>query len=109
VIEYGRNAVNDQSRLLDLNGGHPVWSIPTHPDGGARPSDNQAILPPPLSSTETHNDGALFCTDLKFLPDGRVLANGGTGYYLEPNADAGNGIDYERQIFHLTGGLAAAR
>lgn len=94
VIEYGRNAVNDQSRLLDLNGGHPVWSIPTHPDGGAQPPDNEAILPPPLSSTETQNDGALFCTDLKFLPDGRVLANGGTGYYLEPKVDAGNGIDY---------------
>ncbi len=94
VIEYGRNAVNDQSRLLDLNNGHPVWSVPTHPDGGAQPPSNEAILPPPLSSTETQNDGALFCTDLKFLPDGRVLANGGTGYYLEPNVNAGNGIDY---------------
>lgn len=94
VIEYGRNAINDQSRLLSLRGGHPAWSVPTPADGGARPGSNEAVLPPPLSSTETQNDGALFCTDLKFLPDGRVLANGGTGYYLEPNVDAGNGVDY---------------
>ncbi|MGH2686500.1 MAG: galactose oxidase, partial [Actinomycetota bacterium] len=38
----------------------------------------------PLSSTETWNDGALFCSSLTFLPDGRVLAAGGTAYYHDP-------------------------
>src|SRR5207244_4528424 len=90
----GSPAINDQSRRLSLNAGNPTWSIPTPADGGANPPGNEAVLPPPLSSTETYNNGALFCTDLKFLPDGRLLANGGTGYYFEPGVDAGHGYKY---------------
>jgi hypothetical protein len=35
VAEYGHNAGNDQSRLLDPNA--PSWSVPQPSDGGANP------------------------------------------------------------------------
>ena len=90
VLEYGHNAVNDQSRVLDLAGG-PTWTQPSPVDAGANPNgyQNQALLPPPLSDTTTNNDGALFCSDNKFLPDGRVIALGGTDYYTDPGVQVG--------------------
>src|SRR3954447_14786900 len=95
VIEYGHNAGNDQSRLLNLAG--PSWSIPKPSDGGANPKgyENDPLFPPPLSTTEAWNDGALFCSDNKFLADGRVISLGGTAYYLDPgisNGDSAYGI-----------------
>src|SRR4051794_36851725 len=95
VVEFGNNAGNDQSRLLDLNG--PSWTVPTPSDGGANPNGyrNDPLFPPPLSTTETWNDGALFCSDNKFLADGRVISLGGTDYYLDPgvrNGDSAWGI-----------------
>jgi hypothetical protein len=87
VLEYGHNAGNDQSRVLDLDG--PAFSRPTPADAGANPDGyaNQAIFPPPLSDDEPLNDGALFCSDNKFLADGRVIAMGGTAYYSDPGVD----------------------
>ena len=95
VAEFGHNAGNDQSRVLDLKG-PPSWRIPSPADGGANPDgyDNQALFPPPLSSTETYNDGALFCSDNKFLADGRVISLGGTAYYTDPGVDAPDGSNY---------------
>jgi hypothetical protein len=87
VIEYGHNAGNDQSRLLDLAG--PSWREPG--TGPVFPAyQNHALFPPPLSSTEDYNDDALFCSDNKFLADGRVIATGGSGYYNDPGFQAGN-------------------
>src|SRR3954452_21199023 len=38
VLEYGHNAGNDQSRVLDITDpAHPTWTIPGHADGGANP------------------------------------------------------------------------
>ncbi len=97
VAEYGHNAVNDQSRLLKLHGDpsgrHATWSVPRNPTGGANPNGYQAtyVLPAPLHSEDTYNAGALFCSDNVFLPDGRVLANGGTDYYNEPGVPVGGG------------------
>jgi Domain of unknown function (DUF1929) len=90
VVEFGHNAGNDQSRLLDLRG--PTWSIPTPSDGGANPKGykNDPLFPPPLSTTEPYNDGALFCSDNKFLADGRVISLGGTAYYLDPGVSNGD-------------------
>src|SRR3954471_8204018 len=90
VIEYGHNAGNDQSRLLNLAG--PSWSIPKPSDGGANPKGyaNDPLFPPPLSTTEAYNDGALFCSDNKFLADGRVISLGGTAYYLDPGVSSGD-------------------
>src|SRR5205809_5641575 len=57
VIEYGHNAGNDQSRLLNLAG--PSWSVPKPSDGGANPKgyEHDPLFPPPLSTTEAWNDG----------------------------------------------------
>jgi hypothetical protein len=94
VAEFGHNAGNDQSRVLDLKG--PSWTTPSPADGGANPNGyaNQALFPPPLSSTENYNDGALFCSDNKFLADGRVISLGGTAYYTDPGVDAPDGSNY---------------
>src|SRR3954447_23799740 len=90
VLEFGHNAGNDQSRLLDLRG--PTWTIPKPSDGGANPNgyENDPLFPPPLSTTEPYNDGALFCSDNKFLADGRVISLGGTAYYLDPGVSNGD-------------------
>ena len=93
VAEYGAVALNDQSRTLDLLGSTPKWGFPKNNDGGANPDgyENEPIVPG--GNGETNNDGALFCSDLTFLPDGRVLAAGGTAYYHDPEiGDSGFGI-----------------
>lgn len=87
AAEFGKLSVNDQSRVLSL--APPHWSRPEKVDGGASPDgyETEPIFGE-LSSHETYNDGALFCTDLAILPDGRVLAAGGTAYYNDPGHDS---------------------
>ena len=82
VNEYGQAAVDDQTRVLDLTG--PSWSKPTPNDAGADETDPETILPDALIGGDRDDDGALFCSDNVLLPGGRVLAAGGTAYYLEP-------------------------
>jgi hypothetical protein len=93
VAEYGFNAVNDQARQLTLHGLGATFT-PTKPgNGGANPNGDptaEYTLPAPLTVTQKYNAGALFCSDNTFLPDGRILANGGTDYYLEPGVKVGN-------------------
>src|SRR3954454_19227311 len=84
VAEYGAVALNDQTRLLDLSTSPFKWSVPSPADGGANPGGYDGEQYIPGGNSEKNNDGALFCSDLTFLPDGRVLATGGTAYYLEP-------------------------
>ncbi len=97
VAEFGHVAENDQSRVLDLDtrSGTPRWTEPTPGDGGANPRGNDEgaeYLPVvPHNNERIDNDGDLFCSDLLFLADGRVLATGGTGYYLEPGVE---GVPY---------------
>lgn len=95
VAEAGSTGIiNDQTRVLDLKGeSAPRWEFPDPVDGGANPggNDNHEIFPG--GNSELDNDGALFCSDLVFLPDGRVLATGGTSYYLDPEVlDTGLGV-----------------
>ena len=86
AAEFGHVSVNDQTRVLDLAG--PTWTEPNPVDGGANPDGYETSpIVPGASSTEAGNDGALFCSDLNVLPDGRILAAGGTAYYDEPGAD----------------------
>lgn len=99
VAEYGNNSINDQTRLLNLHGDpsgrSASWSNPHPVDGGANPGGYgkaEYLLPAPLVIAPTYNAGALFCTDNIFLPDGTVLANGGTAYYTEPGAKVGSGV-----------------
>lgn len=90
VLEYGHNAGDDQSRVLNLRS--RTFTQPTPANGGANPTgyQNQALFPPPLSDSEPLNDGALFCSDNKFLADGRVISLGGTAYYSDPGVGAGD-------------------
>jgi hypothetical protein len=93
VTEYGSVALNDQTRLLDISTSPFVWSVPEPSDGGANPDGYETQPLFPGGNDETNNDGALFCSDHTFLPDGRVLAAGGTAYYQDPEvADTGLGV-----------------
>jgi hypothetical protein len=83
VAEFGAVSIDDQARRLSLAG--PTWQ-PTVPDDGGANGSGYDIDPllPGFESREAYNDGALFCSSLTFLPDGRVLAAGGTAYYHDP-------------------------
>lgn len=99
VAEFGEVSVNDQTRVLRLDANDkPTWRKPSPPDGGANPdgrdSETLAGSLPGLqdgdldtSDNTAKNDGALFCADVTFLPDGRMIAVGGTDYYSEPGVD----------------------
>jgi hypothetical protein len=89
ILEFGEQAANDQSRLLTLRPGDlPSWAKPQPADGGANP-DGTANTPllPFVNTNDDHGAGALFCADLVHLADGRILAAGGTNYYLEPGVE----------------------
>lgn len=89
VTEFGDAAANDQSRLLTIGpGDSPSWTRPQPPDGGANPDGTQNTpLLPFLNTNDDHGAGALFCADLVQLADGRILAAGGTNYYMEPGLE----------------------
>lgn len=88
LAEYGVVGLNDQSRVLDV--GARKWTEPTPVDAGARSKSNTEPIVPGdiLRSTESENDGSLFCADGNFLADGRFLATGGTKYVNDPGNDA---------------------
>ena len=96
ALEFGRAAVNDQTRVLDLDLRNPAksqWRVPSPDDGGAVNKGGEYILPEQLVNDPEYNDGSMFCTDLVFLANGDVLITGGTDYYAEPAAgDTGYGV-----------------
>ena len=78
--------VNDQTRVLTLGANdRPSWIRPEPVDGGANPDGNDStfLLGDILVTDSDKNDGALFCADLVHLPDGSIIAVGGTDYYEE--------------------------
>ena len=92
VAEFGEVSVNDQSRVLELDeNDNPTWTRPSPVDAGANPEGNDSTtLTNGLLDTADNtakNDGALFCADVSFLPDGRMIAVGGTDYYSEVGVD----------------------
>ncbi len=90
VTEGGKTFTNDAARMLDLGKDNANFSwTPTKPfDGGANPNGNPGEpLIPGGQTTETYNDGALFGSHQSFLPDGRILVQGGTDYSLDPGVD----------------------
>jgi hypothetical protein len=89
VSEYAAKSINDQTRLLDLAG--PLWTRPSPNDAGANPGGYRNDPLVPGGNTQANNDGALFCSDQNYLPDGRILATGGTAYYNDPSVP---GTDY---------------
>lgn len=95
LAEFGQVSVNDQSRVLTLDeNDQPSWIEPIPSDGGANPdgNDSQTLTDGLLDNADStdKNDGALFCADVVFLPDGKMMAVGGTDYYSEPGID---GVD----------------
>ncbi|GAA0630717.1 hypothetical protein GCM10009547_38180 [Sporichthya brevicatena] len=87
VAEFGHTAINSGARVLDMRSGAPTWK-PTAPydaliNANGNP-DNEYLPLVPHNNDKTDNDGDLFCADLNFLADGRLLTNGGTAYYEEP-------------------------
>jgi hypothetical protein len=92
VIEFGRQARNDLSRVLDIRSTSPVWIKPTPEDGGANQDGNGNEYVGPLPHSDPNGgQGDLFCSDQVQLPDGRIFNVGGTSYYSEPSVP---GTDY---------------
>ena len=90
LVEFGQVSVNDQTRVLSLSAsGAPSWIRPTPVDGGANPggSTPTPIVPGGLVTGTEGADGALFCSDVVHLADGRIMAVGGSDYYNEPGID----------------------
>ncbi|MGH2758396.1 MAG: galactose oxidase-like domain-containing protein [Actinomycetota bacterium] len=86
--EIGQAGGNDQIRLLDVRGARPKWSLTSPDRAGANPNGYEIEpVAPGLATTETYNDGAVFCADLNYLADGRLMVVGGTAYYAEPGVD----------------------
>src|SRR5699024_7621412 len=85
VSEFGDVSINDQGRVLSLTSEGPVWTQPAPVDGGANPTGYKTDPLSPFASKETYNDGALFCSDLNYLPDGMLIAAGGTASYRDPD------------------------
>lgn len=89
-FEAGHAIINDQTRVLTLSDEMASWIEPSPVDGGANPDGNDSTtLDGSLnlldtSDEESYSDGALFCADLVSLPNGEIMAVGGTDYYAEP-------------------------
>ncbi len=92
VPELGLNAANDLTRVLDLQGRMPRWRVPSPERSAYNPRgyEHEPLIPG-TTSTETYNDGGVFCADANFLADGRLLVVGGTAWYNEPGVD---GVPY---------------
>lgn len=87
VTGYGTTALNSAARIMDMRGKSTRWSVPDEFDSGVNPDGNadNEYLPGGLHNNDVvANDGDLFCADLNFLADGRIITNGGTAYYQEP-------------------------
>lgn len=91
VAEGGQVLVNDQTRVLGLGADEASWTLPAPIDGGAEDGEVNCLLPGCLLNTDANdprrNSGSLFCADINALPNGTVLAVGGTNYYTEPGID----------------------
>ncbi|GMM71764.1 hypothetical protein MTsDn5_17160 [Alteromonas gracilis] len=99
LLEIGSAIINDQTRVLTMKNDNASWIAPSPVDAGANPDGNDSetiigditgflgtSLPIDLNTDDerTNNDGALFCADLVGLPNGELMAVGGTDYYHEP-------------------------
>lgn len=91
LTDFGQKAINDQTRVMRVNRNTntaALWARPTEVGGGANPNGYPITeLVPGLGLTNAPTngaDGALFCSDVAMLADGRILAVGGTAYFSEP-------------------------
>jgi hypothetical protein len=70
-----------------------VAGVPGRPGDGLVGSAVGQVVPegrPPTSPPDDpeENDGDMFCSDITLLPDGRLLAAGGSDWYNEPGVSA---------------------
>ena len=86
LLDGGRLTVNDESRVLDLRTGKPVYAKPSPVDAGAHDTDDSNDLPlgPFAAQHYSYNNGSMFCSDQVLLANGDVIDVGGTDYYTEP-------------------------
>jgi len=85
LLEFGHLAQSDQSRVLDLSGPAPTWSVPDpEPAVGGENGNPDARYLPLVPHDNEKNEATLFCSSLVQLSNGTVLSAGGTDYYLEP-------------------------
>lgn len=91
LTDFGQKAINDQTRVMRVGRNASAaasWVRPTEVGAGANPNGYALteLLPGlGLTNKDTNGaDGALFCADVAMLPDGRIMAVGGTAYYSEP-------------------------
>jgi hypothetical protein len=89
---------NDRSRVLTLDwaaGTGADWYTPENATGDFDTPGEPPLIPNASndnSNDHIQSDGSLFCSDQKQLPNGRILAAGGTNYYAEPRLDSESGV-----------------
>ncbi len=113
VREFGDVSVSDQTRLLKMgSNGKALWSRPLNNDTGSiNPNIGTGLSP----DDSFRNDGALFCSHLVQLYDGRIMAAGGTDYYTELGIVELEGLknarifDYRTDSWSQTGSMAYGR
>ncbi|HEU0195935.1 MAG TPA: galactose oxidase early set domain-containing protein [Nevskiaceae bacterium] len=94
IDEFGYVSIDDQTRNLSLGPAGPKdtfsWMRPSPLRAGSNIDGypSHTLLPGGVltdANAQHNNDGALFCSSLVQLYDGRILDSGGTDYYTEPS------------------------
>lgn len=95
LLEGGDLVRDAQSRVVRLDSTSPQsssWQTPT-PSGAAFPATAEPpLIPGANNKNDPSTDSSLFCSDQALLPDGKVVAFGGTDYYAEPRIAPGLGL-----------------
>lgn len=84
-LEADSRINNSPARVMDLSGDKSWKDVTPDVDPDGNSEELLGGLLGALGTNEnTSNDYDLFCSDLVNLPDGRVLAIGGSGWHMEP-------------------------
>jgi len=86
LLQFGAVAAPDQSRVLNL--ASLTWTRPSPVDAGTTNPAPDLLIPG--TPYDQGADGALFCSALEQLADGRIISVGGTDYYDEPGVPGAN-------------------
>ena len=95
LLEGGDLVRDAQSRVVRLNAASPqssAWQTPTPSGASFLSTPEPPLIPGSNNRNDPSTDASLFCSDQALLPDGRVIAFGGTDYYAEPRIAPGLGL-----------------